>query len=307
MRDREIRVLHPHSPAGRNFNWADVGLPHPDSPAGRNFDYSKYLGVQHPNSPAARRVFEDSGFSSLSYRPGIDDGRLQPVWFTSTHLQVVNDVLRRDLTANERATIADATEYIDAKRIREYGLNIGEGLYQDAEASFVHAMTGIAPNPDDPRWNTSVTALAGLRMTARNAGQRALAIYGGTNRGAGDGRRPFNRADARILANAWIQANFEFAQQALGNGNRDLALRYFAYALHTLQDSTSPSHHDFQPWGIPGAQGGMVHVRGENFSPGPGSNLHRATRELYQWFFVGRSLPGGDLFGRYGADFRNAT
>jgi hypothetical protein len=85
MKGRDNRVPHPHSPAGRNFNWGDIGLPHPDSPAGREFDYTKYLGVKHPNSPAARSVFEESGFRSLEYKHGIDEGQLQSVFDTGGH------------------------------------------------------------------------------------------------------------------------------------------------------------------------------------------------------------------------------
>ncbi len=45
-------VPNPHSPTGKLFNWASVGLPHPDSPAARTFDWSA-LGAPHPDSPAA--------------------------------------------------------------------------------------------------------------------------------------------------------------------------------------------------------------------------------------------------------------
>jgi hypothetical protein len=88
MRDREIRAPHPRSPAGRNFNWADIGLPHPDSPVGRNFDYSKYLGVQHPNSPASLRGFVNSGVHTLEYRPRIDDPVLTPVFWRNVHVGI---------------------------------------------------------------------------------------------------------------------------------------------------------------------------------------------------------------------------
>jgi hypothetical protein len=82
MREK-IRVPHPNSPAGRNFNWADIGLPHPDSPAGRNFDYSKYLGMQHPNSPAGQRDFADSIVHA--YGGLISHDELMPVFWKNIH------------------------------------------------------------------------------------------------------------------------------------------------------------------------------------------------------------------------------
>ncbi|MFM9967739.1 MAG: hypothetical protein ACKVQK_04945 [Burkholderiales bacterium] len=85
MRDRVIHVPNPRSPAGRNFNWADIGLPHPDSPAGRNFDYSKYLGVQHPNSRGSLQGLENSGLHTLEYRSSVDAVALSPVFWKNIH------------------------------------------------------------------------------------------------------------------------------------------------------------------------------------------------------------------------------
>jgi hypothetical protein len=107
-----------------------------------------------------------------------------------------------------------------------------------------------------------------------------------------------------VLGNAWVQANFELAQEALNQEipDRALALQHLGYAIHTLQDSTSPAHHDFQPWGIEGAQSTVGHIYDEDFNPGPGSNMYRATRDAYNWFFEDRKLPRGDIFLQYNAD-----
>jgi hypothetical protein len=205
--------------------------------------------------------------------------QFQKVYATRFHLEAIDDVLGRDLSPEDRSRVRDATFYIDAFK---WG-RVRDGFYQDPQASFVHAMTGTVPDSNDPRWNTTVDAPSGMRMTARNAGERALQIF--RDMYADRDLNPLDlpagtalsRQNARDLSNAWVRANFELAQQALEYGNRDLALTYFAYALHTVQDSTSPMHHNFEPWGIPGARGEWEHGTNEYYNPGPGSNMYRAT------------------------------
>src|SRR5690606_721479 len=48
VRDNLGAVPHPHSPAGKLFNWAAIGVPHPDAPAARGFDWPAW--GPYPNS-----------------------------------------------------------------------------------------------------------------------------------------------------------------------------------------------------------------------------------------------------------------
>jgi hypothetical protein len=173
---------------------------------------------------------------------------------------------------------------------------IDSDLYQDSAASFIHAMTGRTPDPNDTRWSSDDPNVGG----ALGAGRRAIEIA--RSMSATDPFVPdkigevMSRDDARTLSNAWISANFEFAQKALDEGNRTVALMHFAFALHTLQDSTSPTHFGFQEWTEPGLFDKFLHGSRELFDPGPQSDLHRATRDMHRWFFQERKLPAGDLF-----------
>jgi len=261
---------------------------------------------------------------------GINDdlgGGLILAWWTQTHVDVTARILGGGLngypmdpverggrlfggplSADDLAIVEAGQRYID-------DIN---GPFQDSASSFMHAMTGRAPNPNDPRWNTN--GPSDIDMTVRIAGERTLGIFRSMYPEGQDPLRPdqvgqlMNRDDARNLSNAWVQANFELAQQALdgdgdGSGGRELALRHFSYALHTMQDNTSPTHWGFQVWdphwwNLP-AQG--MHALGENFDPGPGSNMYRATRDAYNWFFRDRALPRGDVFRGYGFDRRPQT
>jgi RHS repeat-associated protein len=104
--------------------------------------------------------------------------------------------------------------------------------------------------------------------------------------------------DARAEANAFVRNQFDRAWHA---PTRTDALIEFTLALHALQDSTSPSHANFQQWtGHETFEEKHMHVVPELINPGRGSNLYEATREAWKWFNDKR-LPSGDLF-RFGCD-----
>jgi len=70
----------------------------------------------------------------------------------------------------------------------------------------------------------------------------------------------------------------------------------FGLGLHTLQDSTSPSHIGFQVWtGAENLPQQGLHVWPERLYPGDNSALFRITERAYQWYRNG-ALPAGDLF-----------
>ena len=112
---------------------------------------------------------------------------------------------------------------------------------------------------------------------------------------------------ARALANAYVRERFNNAMDLLKTGDRAGALREFGFALHTIQDSTSPSHQGFQGWcqawtDHPYTTAEVrAHAGAELTYPGNNSALFRATQGAYQWFQSGK-VPDGDLFNIYGHD-----
>lgn len=107
-------------------------------------------------------------------------------------------------------------------------------------------------------------------------------------------RNPSQTVDeARTLANQFVRRQF---QRAWAAPTRDDALFEFGVALHTIQDSTSSAHSDFQVWSGHETFGQQVgHVGAELTDPGQGSALHRATEAAWGWFQQ-RGLPEGNLF-----------
>lgn len=104
--------------------------------------------------------------------------------------------------------------------------------------------------------------------------------------------------EARAESNKFVRNQFERAWNA---PTRTDALIEFTLALHALQDSTSPSHANFQQWtGHESFEEKHMHVMPELINPGRGSNLYEATREAWKWF-NDRRLPSGDLF-HFGCD-----
>jgi RHS repeat-associated protein len=100
------------------------------------------------------------------------------------------------------------------------------------------------------------------------------------------------RATAKTLANQWVTENLKAAQSLWcpcgPNVNRTVALWFFGTALHAVQDSTSPAHHGFQEWdGLSGWANelkAIAHVEKEEWDPGSGSNLDKAT--AWMWGFM---------------------
>jgi hypothetical protein len=82
----------------------------------------------------------------------------------------------------------------------------------------------------------------------------------------------------------------------------------FGLALHTVQDATSPAHHGFQTWhGLDGTWNkylAYVHLQEENFDPGSGSHLDKATAWLLTFLKCKDSAPPlpNDFFQHLGYD-----
>lgn len=110
-------------------------------------------------------------------------------------------------------------------------------------------------------------------------------------------------ADAKQKADAFVRGQFDKALKLKAEGKEREALFEFAVGLHTLQDTTSPSHYGFQEWEREevGTMEVIGHALAEMFNPGKGSELYRVTNDAWSWYQSGK-LPEGNLFDRYGMD-----
>ena len=132
---------------------------------------------------------------------------------------------------------------------------------------------------------------------------------------------PQTPAQARIAANNFVREQFNLAWKYQDLGRDDLAMQHFGFALHTLQDSTSPEHNGFQKWTVyTSSQDAsyfsksisyvlnqkieIPHGLGEAFNPDYlNSNFAHATLTAVG-IYLSREMPKGDLF-VYKADQRN--
>jgi RHS repeat-associated protein len=109
---------------------------------------------------------------------------------------------------------------------------------------------------------------------------------------------------AKALSNAFVKRHLSEARRYQQRGYHGKAMKELGQAMHTLQDSTSPMHHGFQPWynyfGGAFNPNEIAHGMGEALNPGPGSWLYKATRQAYD-YFNGTPFPG-DFFQNLGGD-----
>lgn len=100
--------------------------------------------------------------------------------------------------------------------------------------------------------------------------------------------------EARCLANEFVRNELQEARRLNAAGNRQEVLRHLGFAMHAMQDSTSPAHHGFREY-----HGGRVELAGhmweELFDPGPGSQLDVATERAYKYFTGELPMPN-DFF-----------
>ena len=92
---------------------------------------------------------------------------------------------------------------------------------------------------------------------------------------------------ARFLAENFVRNEITAAQDcehAGGRSNHIIAMQHLGNAMHTLQDATSPSHKGFQTWYGEYHLSAISHVLGENYDPGPGSDLDQATIQAWGYF-----------------------
>jgi len=109
--------------------------------------------------------------------------------------------------------------------------------------------------------------------------------------------------NARVKSNCFVRKQFKLAWLMQDEGKSREAMEFFGLALHTLQDSTSPVHNGFQPWGdslLEKIKNYPKHLFLEEINPGTASNLYQASEDAFRYFRT-RNLPDSDLF-TYGAD-----
>ncbi len=102
--------------------------------------------------------------------------------------------------------------------------------------------------------------------------------------------------EANRLANQFVKNRLRRAIELKNNGQYEESLMMFGIALHTLQDSTSPSHHGFQLWtGKESNPDKFKHGSSEMHYPGDNSDLYSITRDAWAWYNLGQ-IPTGDMF-----------
>jgi RHS repeat-associated protein len=102
-------------------------------------------------------------------------------------------------------------------------------------------------------------------------------------------------AEAKALANEYVRRKLRNARELECVGLHEEALEELGLAIHTLQDSTSPSHTGFQPWPPPGRRTRLGHVNMEAQYPGDDSPLFKITQQAYG-YFSGRIPIPDDFF-----------
>jgi RHS repeat-associated protein len=106
-----------------------------------------------------------------------------------------------------------------------------------------------------------------------------------------------SKTDARRKANDFVRDNLEKARNATSPADK---MKYLAYAMHAMQDATSPAHAGFRKY-YGGKRELASHVWEELFDPGAGSNLDKATEMAYKYYKGDLPMPK-DFFDNLCAD-----
>jgi hypothetical protein len=105
-----------------------------------------------------------------------------------------------------------------------------------------------------------------------------------------------SKTDARKKANDFVRDELNQARNATNVAD---AMRHLSFAMHAMQDATSPAHAGFQKYGgwteMPG------HLWQELFDPKAGSNLDKATDLAYKYYKGDLPMPK-DFFENLCAD-----
>ena len=120
-----------------------------------------------------------------------------------------------------------------------------------------------------------------------------------------DGTHDQTVQEAKDMSNNRVRDLLTKARAAESSKDEKTAMQNLGQAIHTLQDSTSPAHHGFQPWyDYPGGAVNpceWLHASKESIYPGSGSWLEIATLQAYNYFTGAEEMPP-DFFANLGAD-----
>lgn len=115
-----------------------------------------------------------------------------------------------------------------------------------------------------------------------------------------NGREHLSQERSQEVHKRWVEFNTKLAREDVKNGRYDRALAHYGFALHSVQDRTSPAHAQaagngvrFRPW-QDGTGWGMTygqHINEEAGYPGRDSQLVRGTGALYRNVFEGVPMP----------------
>lgn len=112
-------------------------------------------------------------------------------------------------------------------------------------------------------------------------------------------RRGEDPSQARRHSNQFVREQICLAQKLAARGNRIGAMKLLSHAMHTLQDSTSPAHANFQeawPNTYKETAKNGAHYYNEWFDPGAGSEADLITIRAWRYFTGEQRMPG-DFFG----------
>lgn len=108
-----------------------------------------------------------------------------------------------------------------------------------------------------------------------------------------------SREEAHRKANDFVREELREAMSLKDGERRGEALRHLGFAMHAMQDSTSPAHHGFLEY-YGGRRELVRHIWKELYDPGSGSWLDIATERAYMYFNGELPMPD-DFFANLGA------
>lgn len=202
----------------------------------------------------------------------------------------------------------------------EYDFGLGENRREPllgpvnvtwaSDVFLVHQEANEKVLKDLPQWYRDELDLATLLVDEFQKNEESFmhAMRDGSDKNSND-------TNAKEKSNAWIRYNLNQALAAAKSEDWNNAAFYEGIALHTMQDSTSPSHRDsitgeLRPWQSEyhGAietvgyyLGVIKHVSHEIIFPGLESNLAIVTRDVHSWISTGH-VPSGNLIEQYSVD-----
>jgi RHS repeat-associated protein len=154
---------------------------------------------------------------------------------------------------------------------------LGGPVHQNAINRMIGPRPGVSPHD---------LAILDRMQVRADQSQADQALHAMANRGE-------DAATAHQRANDLVRGLISGARSDLAAGNRDAALEKMGYAIHDVQDSTSPAHEGFKEWAGTMANplnwlSDVSHGLSEDYDPSAlspgGSSLDQATAWVWTFF-----------------------